>query len=375
VTGEISHNNDWQHHVAGLTIFLVWLDLMMYVGKLPIFDLYIQMFTTVSVNFLKFIVAYSCLLIAFGLSFVVLYGDQDAFNNVPKALLKTIVMMVGEIEYEDISQSLSAPITSQIMLFAFIILMTVTLANLMVGLAVSDIQALQASAGLNRLMRQTEIISSVEELVLSKFLERLPLFKILEDVSLLRTARHRLQFKIKPNDPREDRVICGCLCIGDNNILNAHIRQIPSNLIKSIFKCVVETKERNLNIKRCRQKSLQSFKETTKNEPNQKMRRPKLKDMRAHSLDLDRLEFTPKKEPKERAGGSFLQKQKKLISQETLDIIDEEKSLFSFENSSTEEKDDIYLNRTKLKNLLNLIETNLNSLNELKDELKSKKFD
>ena len=179
---------------------------MLYVGKLPIFDLYIQMFTTVSVNFLKFLVAYSCLLVAFGLSFVVLYGDQEAFNNVPKALLKTIVMMVGEIEYEDISQSISAPITSHIMLFAFIILMTVTLTNLLVGLAVSDIQALQASAGLNRLLRQTEIISSVEELVLSKMLEKLPLFKILEDVSLLRTARQRLLFKVKPNDPRENRV-------------------------------------------------------------------------------------------------------------------------------------------------------------------------
>ncbi|CAM6031337.1 unnamed protein product, partial [Sphagnum compactum] len=36
----------WQHHVAAIAIFLVWLELMMLVGRFPIFGLYIQMFTT-----------------------------------------------------------------------------------------------------------------------------------------------------------------------------------------------------------------------------------------------------------------------------------------------------------------------------------------
>lgn len=35
----------WQFHVAGIVIFLVWLELMMLVGRFPVFGLYIQMFT------------------------------------------------------------------------------------------------------------------------------------------------------------------------------------------------------------------------------------------------------------------------------------------------------------------------------------------
>lgn len=35
----------WQHHVAAIVIFLVWLELMMLVGRFPIFGLYVQMFT------------------------------------------------------------------------------------------------------------------------------------------------------------------------------------------------------------------------------------------------------------------------------------------------------------------------------------------
>lgn len=37
---------EWQFHVAGIVIFLVWLELMMLVGRFPIFGLYVQMFTT-----------------------------------------------------------------------------------------------------------------------------------------------------------------------------------------------------------------------------------------------------------------------------------------------------------------------------------------
>lgn len=36
----------WQFHVAGVLVFLVWLELMMLVGRFPIFGLYVQMFTT-----------------------------------------------------------------------------------------------------------------------------------------------------------------------------------------------------------------------------------------------------------------------------------------------------------------------------------------
>lgn len=68
----------------------------MLVGRFPIFGLYVQMFTTVAVNFSKFLMAYCCLLIAFGLSFGVLFPNYPAFEYIPWALLKTVIMMAGK---------------------------------------------------------------------------------------------------------------------------------------------------------------------------------------------------------------------------------------------------------------------------------------
>jgi hypothetical protein len=148
----------WQHHAAAFGMFFTWLELMMLVGRFPVFGLYVQMFTTVAANFAKFLLAYSCLLVAFGLSFAVVFPQYKSFKSVPWSLLKTVVMMIGELEFESIffddETPVLYPISAHILFFAFTLLAAVVLMNLLVGLAVSDIQGLQRSAGLDRLVRQ-----------------------------------------------------------------------------------------------------------------------------------------------------------------------------------------------------------------------------
>lgn len=139
--------------MAALGIFLTWLELMMIVGRFPTFGLYVQMFTMVAVNFSKFLLAYCCLLFAFGLSFAVLFANYPPFTNVPLSLLKTVVMMSGELEFEDMfyngepGEEIQFPYTAHFLFLMFVVLVTVILTNLLVGLAVSDIQGLQKSAG------------------------------------------------------------------------------------------------------------------------------------------------------------------------------------------------------------------------------------
>lgn len=128
-------------------------------------------------------------------------------------MLKTVVMMIGELEFEDVfyagsEEMMVYPITTYLMFFAFVILMTIILMNLLVGLAVSDIQGLQESAGLNRLSRQAELVARLEGLLFSKLLTIAPpkLLAFLQREALLRTSRYNLQLGIKPNDPREKTV-------------------------------------------------------------------------------------------------------------------------------------------------------------------------
>lgn len=210
---------------------------MMIVGRFPIFGLYVQMFTKVAKNFAKFLLAYCCLLIAFGLSFGVLFNSYPAFKSVPWTLLKTITMMSGELEFEDIfygDVDIQFPGTSHALFLAFVVLVTIILTNLLVGLAVSDIQGLQASAGLDRLTRQAELVSRLESIFFSKLLRKAPssLIVMLQRSALLRTSRYHLQFCVRPNDPRDNR--------------------LPKDLVVGIYKLVAERRDRNISMRRRR---------------------------------------------------------------------------------------------------------------------------
>lgn len=151
---------------------------------------------------------------AFALSFCILFSNYQAFDNVPLSILKTFVMMIGELEFEDMfyprdnPDNYYYPVTTQLVFFTFVILVTIILMNLLVGLAVSDIQGLQASAGLNRLTRQAELVARLEGLLFSKLLKKAPpkILGFLRREALLRTSQYNLQLCIKPNDPREKSV-------------------------------------------------------------------------------------------------------------------------------------------------------------------------
>lgn len=220
----------WQHHVAAIGIFLTWIELMMLVGRFPIFGLYVQMFTTVAINFAKFLLAYSCLLVAFSLSFGVLFPNYKSFRNVVWGLMKTVVMMSGELEFEDIFYATETPvlypITAHLIFLAFVLLVTVILTNLMVGLAVNDIQGLQQSAGLDRLVRQAELVAHLESMLFSRLLHCLPnkLLTLCHRSALITISPYHRTLYIRPNDPRESR--------------------IPRELVKNAYHLVADRKEK-----------------------------------------------------------------------------------------------------------------------------------
>lgn len=228
--------HNWQYHVAALDILLIWIELMMVIGRFPMFGLYIQMFTQVSINFFKFLGAYICLIIGFSLGFSVLHRNYESFNDPLIALLKTIVMMSGELEFEDIFFSSKSPIlysgTAHLMFLSFVILVTVILTNLMMGLAVSDIQELRRCAGLDRLVRRAELVAHLENMLFSKLLDRAPntIVKACRRGALLLQPPHHCAIHIRPNDPREKR--------------------LPRDLIKSIYHLVTERKNQNMKVKR-----------------------------------------------------------------------------------------------------------------------------
>lgn len=88
------------------------------------------------------------LIVGFALSFSVVFHENDQFRNFWTAIVKTMVMMTGEYEYADLfekktDENSSLLLTGQVLFLAFIMLVGISLMNLMIGLAVNDIQDLE----------------------------------------------------------------------------------------------------------------------------------------------------------------------------------------------------------------------------------------
>jgi len=149
---------------------------MLMVGQLPAFGTYVAMFTHIQFEFAKLLLAYSGLLIGFTISFCVIFAGEPAFGNPFTGLIKVLAMMAGELDFEGlISQNdqdeqtngsfvIYHPLSvcSQILFTLFIVFVTVILMNLLVGIAVHDIQGLRKHAGLTKLVRQTKMILFTE---------------------------------------------------------------------------------------------------------------------------------------------------------------------------------------------------------------------
>lgn len=75
--------------------------------------------------------------------------------------------MMGEYEYSDLFGDVTPRLvaTSRVIFLLFIILASIVLMNLMVGVAVNDIQALQIEGHAKRLEKQAEFIRQLEKVL------------------------------------------------------------------------------------------------------------------------------------------------------------------------------------------------------------------
>ncbi|XP_031557765.1 uncharacterized protein LOC116294318 [Actinia tenebrosa] len=159
-----------------VTIFMAYFNLILLTRNLSFIGLYVTMFIEVFKTLMKVMVMGMLFLLAFALVFYILFKEQDAFDGFGEALVKVMAMTIGELDYNTLlvdaenqnNTVTGAPLVpypelSYIFVFFFIMTMPIVLMNLLVGLAVGDIEAIQNKAFLTRIGRHVEFLTDIEK--------------------------------------------------------------------------------------------------------------------------------------------------------------------------------------------------------------------
>ena len=127
------------------------------------------MFIDVSYTFMKVSVVVLLFIFAFSLGFFVLLSNQQYFENLVYAIIKTLIMTSGEMEYDNLffdnqyqnEHLVTVPYmnTTKALFVLFVLTMPIIIMNLLVGLAVDDIKLVQENAVLKRIAMQVCKIS------------------------------------------------------------------------------------------------------------------------------------------------------------------------------------------------------------------------
>ncbi|XP_054085087.1 transient receptor potential cation channel subfamily A member 1 isoform X3 [Zeugodacus cucurbitae] len=187
------HISTVHYSAAAVAVFLSWFRLLLLLQRFDQVGIYVVMFLEILQTLIKVLIVFSILIIAFGLAFYILLSKiNDAqpnhlsFSNIPMSLLRTFSMMLGELDFVGTyvntyyRDQLKVPITSFLILCVFMILMPILLMNLLIGLAVGDIESVRRNAQLKRLAMQVVLHTELERKLPQRWLPKTDKMELIE---------------------------------------------------------------------------------------------------------------------------------------------------------------------------------------------------
>ncbi|XP_078397355.1 transient receptor potential cation channel subfamily A member 1b [Cetorhinus maximus] len=165
--------------------YATWLNFLLYLQRFDICGIYVVMFGEILKTLFHIMVLFFFLILAFGLTFYILLYEQMAYGTPILSLMKTLAMMLGDINYNEnflvpySTDKMRYPVMTFAMLIIFLLLIPLLLMNLLIGLAVGDIAEVQKTASLKRIAMQISLHTSLEEKLPYWFLNRVDQEKII----------------------------------------------------------------------------------------------------------------------------------------------------------------------------------------------------
>lgn len=186
--------------MSPIIILLNWIYLTINIGQLPLFSAYITMFEKILEEFVKLLLTYQCLLFGFTCTFCLLFPKNFIFQSPNTGFVKVMLMVTGEIDMNEALTSDSEVCLKYvvfIIVMGFVILVSVVLMNLLIGIAVQDVEGLRKTTDLAKLKQQTELIHSLELVPKSGS-------KSLRKFIMVSPEMYRVVIYVRPMRPREN---------------------------------------------------------------------------------------------------------------------------------------------------------------------------
>ena len=161
---------------AGITALLCsWVSLNLFSRYLDVFGLYTIMFYELLFKIVKVLLVGLYYVIGFGLALYIIIGEESLYNHPVKAIYAAFygaisdlnVIIIANKEEED---TLRYPITTYITLIVFNVLVSITLINLLIGIAVRKTVEIQKSALLYQAKLKTQLFLELD-LLIPEFLQ------------------------------------------------------------------------------------------------------------------------------------------------------------------------------------------------------------
>ncbi|RMX38686.1 hypothetical protein pdam_00005931 [Pocillopora damicornis] len=189
----------YKSEAAAFSLFFAWLNLVLYFRRLSYYGKYVIMLLTMFKTLFQVLLLFFLFVVAFGTTFYLLMYNKSNFDTLEYALMKTFAMTLGELNYEsdfipDIK--LHYPLASNVMFVFFSLAMPIILMNMLIGLAVGDIDKIQQKSVMDRYVMQVELLLELEESLPQWILKRMQIDKYEEFPNRKSKLQTRLYEKI-----------------------------------------------------------------------------------------------------------------------------------------------------------------------------------
>jgi Ion transport protein len=152
-------------NLAAMVILISWANFMILQGQIPWFGVYVEMYVSVLKEFMLLLLAYVCLLIGYAISFYIIFKGDKAFSDPLKAIWKTLAMMTGELEYNDLfpadasdGMGIVSDLAVRLIFVTFLVTIAIVLMNLLVGIVVHDVNEIKSLALVTKLERKVVLV-------------------------------------------------------------------------------------------------------------------------------------------------------------------------------------------------------------------------